>query len=119
MKGNKIIANATIDDSIASLRFNPAGNIEFNNVVLPAVGAELYGPSGNSSYNVRTRDLQGIWEFRNRTLTCRNASNENLDTLMEIQSLGRSSKTRDSINSTSWNRNNAERKLFPNSRPNL
>ena len=88
MKGNKINCNATSDDSIANLRSNPAGNIEFSNVILPAVGADLYRLSGNTSYNLRIRDLQGIWEFRNRTLTCRNASNENLDTLMEIQSLG-------------------------------
>ena len=88
MKGNTIHCNATSDDSIANLRLNPAGNIEFSNVILPAVGADLYRPSGNTSYNLRIRDLQGIWEFRNRTLTCRNASNENLDTLMEIQSLG-------------------------------
>ena len=88
MKGNKINCNATSDDSIANLRLNPAGNIEFSNAILPAVGADLYRPSGNTSYNLRIRDLQGIWEFRNRTVTCRNASNENLDTLMEIQSLG-------------------------------
>ena len=88
MKGNKINCNATSDDSVANLRLNPAGNIEFSNVILPTVGADLYRPSGNTSYNLRIRDLQGIWEFRNRTLTCRNASNENLDTLMEIQSLG-------------------------------
>ena len=88
MKGNKTNCNATSDDSIANLRLNPAGNIEFSNVILPLVGADLYRPSGNTSYNLRIRDLQGIWEFRNRTLTCRNASNENLDTLMEIQSLG-------------------------------
>ena len=88
MKGNKINCNATSDDSIANLRLNPAGNIEFCNVILPAVGADLYRPSGNTSHNLRIRDLQGIWEFRNRTSTCRNASNENLDTLMEIQSLG-------------------------------
>ena len=88
MKGNKVNCNATSDDSVANLRLNPAGNIEFSNVILPAVGADLYRPSGNTSYNLRIRDLQGIWEFRNRTLTCRNASNENLDTLMEIQSLG-------------------------------
>ena len=88
LKGNKVNAYATSDDSIANLRLNPAGNIEFSNVILPAIGADLYRPSGNTSYNLRIRDLQGIWEFRNRTLTCRNASNENLDTLMEIQSLG-------------------------------
>ena len=88
MKGNKTNCNATSDDSVANLRLNPAGNIEFSNVILPALGADLYRPSGNTSYNLRIRDLQGLWEFRNRTLTCRNASNENLDTLMEIQSLG-------------------------------
>ena len=88
LKGNKINAYATSDDSIANLILNPAGNIEFSNVILPAVGADLYRASGDTSYNIRIRDLQGIWEFRNRTLTCRNASNENLDTLMEIQSLG-------------------------------
>ena len=88
MKCNKINCNATSDDSIANLRLNPAGNIECSNVILPAIGADLYRPSGNTSCNLRIRDLQGIWEFGNRTLTCRNASNENLDTLMEIQSLG-------------------------------
>ena len=88
IKGNKINCNATSDDSVTNLRLNPSGNIEFSNVILPVIGADLYRPSGNSSYNLRIRDFQGIWEFRNRTLTCRNASNENLDTLMEIQSLG-------------------------------
>ena len=88
IKGNKINCNATSDDSVTNLRLNPSGNIECSNVILPTIGADLYRPSGNSSYNLRIRDFQGIWEFRNRTLTCRNASNENLDTLMEIQSLG-------------------------------
>ena len=57
MKGNTIKCNATNDDSIANLRLNPAGNIEFINVILPAVGADLYRPSGNTSYNLRIRDL--------------------------------------------------------------
>ena len=88
MKGDKINCNATSDDSVSNLRLNPAGNIEFSNVILPTIGADLYRPSGNSSYTIRIRDFQGIWEFRNITLTCRNASNENLDTFMEIQILG-------------------------------
>ena len=88
MKGNKINCNATSDDSIANLILNPAGNIEFSNVILPTIGADLYRPSGDSSYNLRIRDLRGIWEFRNRTLTCRNASNENLGARMEIQNIG-------------------------------
>ena len=65
-----------------------AGNIEFSNVILPTTGADLYRPSGNSAYNIRIRDFQAMWEFRNRTLICRNGSNENLEALMEIQSFG-------------------------------
>ena len=59
MKGNKSNCNATSDDSIANLRLNPAGNIEFSNVILPAIGADLYRPSGNTSYNFTrfTRDM--------------------------------------------------------------
>ena len=49
MKGVKINCSATSDDSVANLRLNPAGNIEFGNVVSPAIGADLYRPSGNSS----------------------------------------------------------------------
>ena len=88
LKGNKINCNATSDDAVSNLKLNMAGNIEFSNVILPTVGADLYRPSGNSSYNVRIRDFQAMWEFRNRTLTCRNGSNENLEALMEIQSFG-------------------------------
>ena len=57
-------------------------------ITLPAVGIDIYRRSGNSSYNLRIRDLQAIWEFRSRTLTCRNNSNEHLDVMMEIQNLG-------------------------------
>ena len=57
-------------------------------MTVSSLGFDLVRPSGNTTYTLRVRDYQGIWEFRNRTLTCRNTSNENLDTLMEIQSLG-------------------------------
>ena len=77
LKGNTIDCNATSDDSISNLKLNMAGNIEFSNAILPTIGADLYRPSGNSSYNIRIRDFQAMWEFRNRTLTCRNGSNEN------------------------------------------
>ena len=88
LKGNKMSCNATSDDSISNLKLNMAGNIELSNAILPTIGADLYRPSGNSSYNIRIRDFQAMWEFRNRTLTCRNGSNENLEALMEIQSFG-------------------------------
>ena len=57
-------------------------------MTVSSLGFDLIRPSGDSNYTLRVRDSQGIWEFRNRTLTCRNASNANVDTLMEIQSLG-------------------------------
>ena len=91
----------TSDDSVAELELNNNGQCNFNDlrinnnnlfcyadITVPTLGTDIIRPSGDSSYTLRVRDYQGIWEFRNRTLTCRNASNENLDTLMEIQSLG-------------------------------
>ena len=53
LKGNKINCNATSDDAVSNLKINVAGNIEFSNAILPTIGADLYRPSGNSSYNVR------------------------------------------------------------------
>ena len=100
MKGNKINCNATSDDSIAELELNSNGQCNFNDlrtnnnffcyadVTVSSLGVDLIRPSGDSNYTLRVRDSQGIWEFRNRTLECRNASNANVDTLMEIQSLG-------------------------------
>ena len=60
----------------------------YADISVPTLGTDIIRPSGNTSYTLRVRDFQGIWEFRNRTLTCRNASKENLDTLMELRSLG-------------------------------
>ena len=100
LKGNKINSYNTSDDSVAELELNNSGQCNFNDLritnnffcyadmTVPTLGTDIIRPSGNTSYTLRVRDYQGIWEFRNRTLTCRNASNENLDTLMEIQSLG-------------------------------
>ena len=100
LKGNKINAYATSDDSIAELELNNNGQCNFNDLrinnnffcyadmTVSSLGFDLIRPSGNTTYTLRVRDYQGIWEFRNRTLTCRNTSNENLDTLMERQSLG-------------------------------
>ena len=100
MKGNKINCNATSDDSIAELELNNNRQCNFNDLrinnnffcyadmTVSSLGFDLIRPSGDSNYTLRLRDSQGIWEFRNRILTCRNASNANVDMLMEIQSLG-------------------------------
>ena len=99
LKGNKINPYATSDDSIAELELNNTGQCNFNDLrinnkffcyadmTVSSLGFDLVRPSGNTTYTLRVRDYQGIWEFRNRTLTCRNSSNER-GTLMEIQSLG-------------------------------
>ena len=58
LKGNKINCNATSDDTVASLKLNMVGNIEFSNVILPTIGADLYRPSGNSSYFLRCGNLE-------------------------------------------------------------
>ena len=100
LKGNKINAYNTSDDSIADLELNYNGQCNFNDLrinnnffcyadmTVSSLGFDLVRPSGNTTGTLRVRDYQGILEFRNRTLTCRNSSNENLDTHMEIQSLG-------------------------------
>ena len=41
--------------------------------------------SGDSSYSLRVRDGQGVFEFRNRTCNCLNASNTGIGTVMELQ----------------------------------
>ena len=84
----------------AELELNNNGQCNFNDLrihdnffcyadmTVSSLGLDLVRPSGNTTYTLRVRDYQGMWEFRSRTLTCRNSSNKNLDTLMEIQSLG-------------------------------
>ena len=100
LKGNKIHSYNTSDDSIAELELNNNGQCNLNDLrinknffcyadmTVSSLGFDFVRPSGNTTYTLRVKDYQGIWEFRNRTLTCRTSSNENLDTLMEIQSLG-------------------------------
>ena len=100
LKGNNINSYNTSDGSVAELELKNDGQCNLNDLrinnnffcyadmTVPTLGTDIIRPPGNTSYTLRVRDYQGIWEFRNRTLTCRNASNENLDTLMEIQSLG-------------------------------
>ena len=99
-KGNKMYSYNTSDDSVAEFELKNNAQCNFNDLridntffcyadmTVSSLGFDLIRPSGDSDYTLRVRDSQGIWEFRNRTFTCRNASNANLDTLMEIQSLG-------------------------------
>ena len=88
MKGNGTNYNATSAGRVPNLKVNMARNVEFSTAILSTIGADLYRPCGKASYNIRARDFQAMWELRNRTLTCRNGSNQNLEALIEIQSFG-------------------------------
>ena len=71
LQGNKIIANATSDDSLTVLDLNPANNVKITNltigdITVPNTGSDIIRNSGDASYTLRVRDTQGVWEFRSR-----------------------------------------------------
>ena len=51
----------------------------------PTTGIAIHRSSGDTNYSLRVRDGQGVFEFRNRTFNCLNASNPGIGKLMEIQ----------------------------------
>ena len=80
LQGNKIIANATSDDSLTALDLNPSDSVKIKNlttgdITVPYTGAVIIRNSEDANYNLRIRDTQGVWEFRNRNLRCMNPSN--------------------------------------------
>ena len=54
-------------------------------IQVPTTGMDIHRNSGDTNYTLRVRDGQGIFEFRNRTFNCVNASNPGIGTLMELQ----------------------------------
>ena len=54
-------------------------------IQVPTTGMDIHRSSGDSNDSLRVRDGQGVFEFRNRTFDCLNASNPGIGTLMEIQ----------------------------------
>ena len=65
------------------------GNLDLasstGDIQVPTTAMDIHRNSGDSSYSLRVRDGQGVFEFRNRTLNCLNASNTGIGTLMELQ----------------------------------
>ena len=65
------------------------GNLDLTsstgNIQIPTTGMDIHRSSGDSNYSLRVRDGQGVFEFRNRTFNCLNASNTGIGTLMELQ----------------------------------
>ena len=93
LQGNKIIANATSDDSLTVLDLNPANNVKLSNltigdITVPNTGSDIVRKSGDANYTLRVRDTQGVWEFRNRNFRCMNPANPANGTEMIIYDTG-------------------------------
>ena len=93
LQGNKIIANATSDDSLTVLDLNPSNNVKISNltigdITVPDTGSDIIRNSGDANYTLRVRDTQGVWEFRNRNFRCMNPSNPANGTEMIIHDTG-------------------------------
>ena len=54
-------------------------------IQVPTTGTNIHSSSGDSNYSPRVRDSQGVFEFRNRTFNCLNASITGIGTLMKLQ----------------------------------
>ena len=46
---------------------------------------DIHRSSGDSKFSLRVRDGQDVFELRNRTFNCLNASNTGIGTLMELR----------------------------------
>ena len=120
LEGNKIFANATSDDSLTNLDLNPSNSVSVNDlsvngvatftdnidltsstgdIQVPVTGMDIVRASGDANYNLRIRDTQGVWEFKNRQLRCMNPSNPANGTEMILHDTGNDYRLR--IGSTS------------------
>ena len=99
LQGNKTIANATSDDSLAAFDLNPAKNVKksdltFGDITVPDTGSDILRNSGDANYTLRVRDTQGVWEFRNRNFRCMNPANPSNGTEMIIHDTGNDCRLR-------------------------
>ena len=93
IQGNKIIANATSDDSLVALDLNPSDSVKIQNltigdITVPVTGSDIIRNSGDANYTLRVRDTQGLWEFKNRNFRCMNPSNPANGTEMILHDTG-------------------------------
>ena len=68
------------------------GNLNLTNVTgdiqLPTTGVDMFRNSGDTSYNLRVRDTQGVFEFKHRNFRCMNPSNPANGTEMIVHDTG-------------------------------
>ena len=68
------------------------GNLDLTNstgdILLPTAGFDMFRNSGDANYNLRIRDTQGVFEFKNRNFRCMNPSNPANGTEMILHDTG-------------------------------
>ena len=68
------------------------GNLNLTNITgdiqLPTTGVDMFRNSGDANYNLRVRDTQGVFEFKNRNFRCMNPSNPANGTEMILHDTG-------------------------------
>ena len=99
LQGNKIIANATSDDSLTVLDLNPSNNVKTTNstigdITVPDTGSDIIRNSGDANYTLRARDTPFVWAFRNRNFRCMNPANPANGTEMIIHDTGNDYRSR-------------------------
>ena len=81
-----------VNSAIVRENLRVDGNIDLTNntgdIQLPTAGIDMFRNSGDANYNLRVRDTQGVFEFRNRNFRCMNPSNPANGTEMILHDTG-------------------------------
>ena len=81
-----------VDSAIIRQNLRVDNNIDLTNntgdIQLPTAGIDMFRNSGDANYNLRVRDTQGVFEFRNRNFRCMNPSNPANGTEMILHDTG-------------------------------
>ena len=81
-----------VDSAIIRQNLKLDGNLDLTSstgdIQLPTSGFDMFRNSGDANYNLRIRDTQGVFEFRNRNFRCMNPSNPANGTEMILHDTG-------------------------------
>ena len=81
-----------VDSAIVRQNLRVDANIDLTNntgdIQLPTAGIDMFRNRGDANYNLRVRDTQGVFEFRNRNFRCMNPSNPANGTEMILHDTG-------------------------------
>ena len=81
-----------VNDAIIRQNLRVDNNIDLRNssgeIQLPTAGIDMFRNTGDANYNLRIRDTQGVFEFRNRNFRCMSPSNPANGTEMILHDTG-------------------------------